>query len=90
MESAVDMNKLLVAKTLRNAADEIGGESSVKEVLDGLLARTGKTEEILAALADLYAEKAKTEEYADMTSQMNQTEELLRAASQAVAEVWEP
>jgi len=86
----VDMNKLLVAKTLRNAADEIGGEPSVKDVLDGLLARTGKTEEILAALADLYAEKAKTEEYANMASQMSQTEELLRAASQAVAEVWEP
>lgn len=64
----VNMNKLLVAKTLRNAADGIGGEPSVKDVLDGLLARTGKTEEILAALADLYAEKAKTEEYANMAS----------------------
>jgi 8-oxo-dGTP pyrophosphatase MutT (NUDIX family) len=84
------MQRKFVASTLRSAADKIDGEQSVKEVLDGLLARTGKTEELLATLADLYAEKAKEEQYAEMTSQMNQTEELLRAAAQAVTEVWEP
>lgn len=83
------MNTSAIVSALLAAADSLDGKPSVKEVLEELLARTGKTEDILSALADIYAEKAGAEEYADSVDQMNQTEELLRTASQAVADVWE-
>jgi hypothetical protein len=39
-------------------------------------------------MADLYAEKASEERYTESKSQMKQTEDLLRSAAQAIADVW--
>lgn len=83
------MKTEFIASTLRAAADELDGERPVKDIIDELLSRTGKAEDLLSVLADLYAEKAKTEQYADSIDQMGQTEQLLRVASRAIAEVWE-
>lgn len=78
-----------VAKALRLAASELDGPTSIKEALDELLTRTGRAEDLLATMADIYAEKAMTEEYADSVAEMKKTEELLRQASQSVADVWD-
>lgn len=86
----MSMNRTLVASVLRAAAEELAGEPSVREALEQLLDRTGKTEELLAALADIYKDKAATPEYADRLDEMGQTEQLLRVASRAIKEVWEP
>ena len=82
------MNKRVVASTLRFAADEIGGEQTPKAVLDNLLQRTRKAEDLLAFMAELYTENRSKPENIGREEQMDQTAELLRVASRAIAEVW--
>lgn len=62
----------------------------VKKNLDNMLDRTGKTEDILTSLADIYAERAQAPQYAHSVEQMHQTEDALRSAAQSVEDVWTP
>lgn len=84
-----NMNNNAIAKTLRAAADSLDGEPTLRAVLEGLLERTGKVEDLLAVLSEIYADKRGTGKYVTMDDQMSQTEELLIEASKAIEDVWE-
>ena len=56
----------------------------LKAELEDLVDRTGRVEDMLEILADIYLERAHHPEYAEMDGQMHATAHVLHEASEAV------
>lgn len=63
----------------------------LKAALAHLVDNTGRVEDMLAVLAEIYRERAREPEYAERTlnAQMHQTARVLDAASDAVESIFE-
>lgn len=62
--------------------------SHLKQIFDDLLDQTGRVEDMLAVLADIYRERAMYLEYADQVDDMLATADVLDEASEAVVEIF--
>lgn len=61
----------------------------VYEILEGLLDRTGRVEDILAILADIYQTRRKHSKYKEVENAMQQTSDILHNASDLISDIWE-
>ena len=61
----------------------------LKASLDALVDRTGRVEDILAVLNEIYRERARYPGYAELRGQMHATAHVLHEASEAVAGIFE-
>jgi len=62
---------------------------SVEDMLIGLVRRTGRTEDLLAILADYYANSAGHERNPEMRRALSETAQVLDAASERIARIYE-
>ena len=63
--------------------------NDLKAKLEDLVDRTGRVEDMLAVLADIYYERAPYPEYAELRGQMNATAHVLFEASEAVTGIFD-
>lgn len=61
----------------------------VREILEGLLDRTGRVEDLLAILSDIYESRRGSPKYKKTDEAMEHTADVLRNASELVEEIWE-
>lgn len=62
--------------------------ADVYEAVEALLDRTGRVEDLLAIMADIYKAKQSEPEYAQVEEAMQETSDILESASQMIARVW--
>ena len=63
--------------------------TELKAKLEAIVDRTGRVEDMLAVLADIYHERARHPEYAELRGQMNATAHVLHEASEAVESIFD-
>lgn len=61
----------------------------IREILEGLLDRTGRVEDLLSILSEIYESKGSSKEYKKIEGAMEQTAYVLRNASDLVEQIWE-